>query len=133
MKSLLPWIRSVVALIVGVVSIVLFHKPAELAFPELYAQTLSSDAERSLMLLLIFLAGLVGSVVVGLIARHRLWLHMAIFFIIMAVFDVQAILGPFASQPVWFKALVLGALPFQAWLGGLIAKAACPGACRPAA
>lgn len=58
---------------------------------------------------------------------------MTIFLIIMAVLDLQAILGYLKPQPFWFKALVLATLPLQVWLGGILSKTIFRGAYGPSA
>lgn len=132
-KSLLPWLRTLLAFPAGVVSIGLFHQLAGLVLPALYGSDLATDRDRLLMLVLAVLAGVVGSFVVAFVARHRLWLHMAIFLLIMAGLDLRAVFGYLSPQPFWFKALVIGTLPVQAWIGGILARAACRKAYQPAA
>jgi hypothetical protein len=35
----------------------------------------------------------------------------------MAAVDINAVLGDIAARQVWFKALLLGTLPLQLWVG----------------
>lgn len=125
MHRTLPWLRSIIALPLGIVAIDLFHRLAALAAPELYGSLPDQDAQRMQMLLFAFAAGTLGSFVAAAIARHRLWLHMGIFLAMMAVVDTIAVFGFLAPQPVWLKAVVLLSLPLQAWLGGMLARIAC--------
>jgi zinc transporter ZupT len=132
MRRFLPWLRTVVSLPLGIVAIMAFHQLMAALVPRLYAADLDNTADRIWMLVLTVLAGIIGSAVVALIARHRLWLHMALFLVVMLVIDILAVAGYLAPQPLWFKALTLLSLPLQAATGGWIAKRLSPAAFAPA-
>lgn len=121
MRRFLPWLRTVASLPLGIVAILLFHQLMAALLPRLYAADLDNTTDRIWMLMLTVLAGMIGSVVVALVVRHRLWLHMVLFLVVMLVIDILAVTSYLAPQPVWFKALVLLSLPLQAGLGGWIA------------
>lgn len=123
MRHLPAWLRTAIALPIGIVAINVFHQLAALLLPDLYAGNLEHDSHRVQMLLLGMGAGVTGSFAMGAIARQRLWLNMAIFLIAMLAIDVFAITSMLASQPAWFKAAVLLSLPLQVWAGALLAKA----------
>ena len=120
MDKVIPWLRSIVAFPLGLVAIRLFHMAGRQLTPQAYG-LLDSDAERVLSIVLATIAGILGSFVVGAIARHRIWLHMIIFLTLMLVIDLGFLRGTAATQPMWFKALVLATLPLQAWIGGQLA------------
>jgi hypothetical protein len=82
---------------------------------------LVNDQERLLSLILATAAGTIGSFVVAAVARHRIWLHMAIFLALMLVIDVGFLRTVAAAQPLWFKALVIATLPLQVWIGARLA------------
>ena len=128
MSRIWPWIRTVISLPLGLVAISLVHELAKLGLPQLYANDLANDADRTLMLLLSILAGIVGSFVVGAIARHRLWMHMGLFLGAMLIIDWLGIIGYLASQPMWFKIAIILTLPLQVWVGGKLAKIMLPSA-----
>lgn len=121
MKRLIPWLRSVVAFPLGLGAIQLFHMASGQLLPET-SGALESDSKRLLAITLATIAGIVGSFVVAIVARHRLWLHMALFLVIMGAIDLSAVLGALAPQPMWFKALIMGTLPLQVWLGGHLGR-----------
>ena len=120
MKSILPWLRSLVSFPLGLLAIQLFHLAGSRVFPLAYGD-LDSEPVRLLALTLVTGAGIVGSFVVGAVARHRIWLHMAIFLALMLAIDIAAIVGALAAQPIWFKALVIATLPLQVWVGARLA------------
>lgn len=120
MKTILPWLRSLVSFPLGLLAIQLFHLAGRHVFPLAYGD-LDSEPVRLLALTLVTGAGIVGSFVVGAVARHRIWLHMAIFLALMLAIDIAAIVGALATQPVWFKVLVIATLPLQVWVGARLA------------
>jgi hypothetical protein len=116
----------VVAFSLGLLTIELFHVAAGPVLPEIYAAAaLESDSKRMLFIALVIAAGILGSFVVAVIigagGRRHWLLHMGLFFVIMAAVDLNAVLGDMAAQPVWFKALLLGTLPLQLWVGFRVA------------
>ena len=120
MKTILPWLRSLVSFPLGLLAIQLFHVAGGRVFPLAYGD-LDSESARLLALTLVTGAGIVGSFVVGAVARHRIWLHMAIFLALMLAIDIAAIVGALATQPIWFKVLVIATLPLQVWVGARLA------------
>ncbi|HKT42436.1 MAG TPA: hypothetical protein VJQ86_08800 [Rhodanobacteraceae bacterium] len=123
MRHVPSWLRTVIALPIGIVAINVFHQLAALLLPALYGGNLEYDSHRFQMLLLGMGAGVAGSFTMGAIARQRLWLNMGIFLVAMLAIDVFAITSLLATQPAWFKAAVLLSLPLQVWAGALLAKA----------
>ena len=117
---MIPWVRSAVAFPLGLVAIKLLHAAGRHLLPMGYGE-LASDNERLLSLTLATVAGIVGSFVVGAVARHRLWLHMVIFLALMLVIDIGFLKTAAAAQPLWFKALVIATLPLQVWIGARLA------------
>ena len=120
MKAILPWLRSLVSFPLGLLAIQLFHLAGRQFFPLAYGN-LDSDTARLLALTLVNGAGIAGSFVVGAVARHRIWLHMAIFLALMLAIDIAAIVGALATQPIWFKVLVIATLSLQVWVGARLA------------
>jgi hypothetical protein len=119
-NAVIPWVRSVVAFPLALVAIKLFHAAGRHFLPMGYGE-LASDNQRLLSLTLATVAGIVGSFVVGAVARHRIWLHMAIFLALMLVLDIGFLKTSAAAQPLWFKALVIATLPLQVWIGARLA------------
>ena len=120
MKKVLPWLRTLISFPLGLLSIQLFHLAGRQVFPLAYGD-LDSEPTRLLALTLVTGAGIVGSFVVGAVARHRIWLHMAIFLALMLAIDIAAIVGVLATQPIWFKVLIIATLPLQVWVGARLA------------
>lgn len=121
MHKIWPWIRTLLAFPLGFVAINLTHLIGQPFVPLLHETAPATDLERVKAIVLIFLAGVAGSFVIGAVARHRLWLHMAIFFVLALWIDLSVVLGTFSAQPFWFRALILVTLPPQVWVGGLLA------------
>lgn len=132
-RSLTPWLWTAVALPAGVMAIELFHKLGELVYPRLYASDLSNTTDRVSFLVAIVLAGMAGAFSVACIARHRLWLHMLLFLLVMVVVDIQAVMDYFPDQPGWFKAAIFLTMPLQLFAGGWMAKRVCKRAYTPVA
>ena len=120
MSVVIPWIRTIVSLPLGLVAIQLFHLAAGQLIPHAYGE-LTTDSLRWLSLALVTIAGILGSAVVGAVASHRIWLHMFVFFLVMLVIDIAVIKGDLAVQPFWFKGLVIATLPLQVYIGGRLA------------
>jgi hypothetical protein len=120
-RKIWPWIRTLVAFPLGFAAVRLTHLLGQPFVPLLSENLPATDLERTKAMVLIFLAGVAGGFVIGAIARHRLWLHMVIFFVLALRMDLIAMAGAFADQPFWFRALVLLTLPLQVWLGALLA------------
>lgn len=123
MRKIWPWIRTLLAFPLGFAAINLTHLLGRPFVPLLSEIPPSTDLERTKALVLIFLAGVAGAFVIGAVSRHRLRLHMAIFFVLALLLDLTAVAGAFAEQPFWFRALVLVTLPPQVWLGSRLAGA----------
>ena len=122
MKWMLEGLRSVLSMVAGLAAIQSFHFLAGLAFPALYADNPASDPDRLAMLLLAVGAGTLGSLAVGLVARRAVVAHLVVFLLLMALIDFGVVFGPYASQPVRFKAAILLTLPLQTFIGGHLAK-----------
>lgn len=120
MNAVIPWIRSVIALPLGLVAIKLFHAAGRHLVVMGYGD-LAGDDQRLLSLVLATVAGIIGSFVVGAVARHRIWLHMGIFLVLMLLIDIGFLRTAAAAQPIWFKAFVIATLPLQVWIGGRLA------------
>ena len=120
MNAIIPWVRSAIAFPLGLVAIKLFHDAGRHLLPMGYGE-LASDNDRLLSLTLATAAGIVGSFVVGAVARHRIWLHMALFLALMLVIDIGFLKTAAAAQPLWFKAIVIATLPLQVWIGARLA------------
>ena len=121
MDKVWPWIRSVVGLVLALAAINLVHAAGEALFPDAYA-AIDDDGDRVVLLGVALLAGTIASFVLGAIARHRLWLHMGLFLLLMLAIDIAALLGPLAAEPGWLKVLVIATLPLQVWVGGRLAR-----------
>jgi hypothetical protein len=67
-----------------------------------------------------YLAGLVGSFVVGLFSKKNQWMLIFIFGGLLLANDIYSILSPLADQPIWFKVLIFATLPVQIWIGGIL-------------
>ena len=89
---IIPWIRTIVSLPLGLLAIQLFHLAAGRLIPYAYGE-LSTDTVRWLSLALVTAAGIFGSSVVGAVARHRVWLHMFVFLLVMLFIDIAVIKG----------------------------------------
>lgn len=48
---------------------------------------------------------------------------MVLFFLVTLAIGLQAVLGPLAGEPWWFRGFMLASLSLQAQVGGLAAKA----------
>ena len=120
MDKVWPWVRSVIGFALGMTAINVVNAIGAEVFPHAYA-AIDTDAARITTVVVAMLAGIVGSFVLGAVARHRLWLHMVVFGLVMLAIDTYVLLGPLAGQPVWFKVLVIGTLPLQIWVGGRLA------------
>lgn len=125
MKKVLPWLRTLVSFPLGLLAIQLFHLAGRQVSPPAYGD-LDSESTRLLALSLVTGAGIVGSFVVGAVARHRIWLHMAAFLALMLAIDIAAIVGVLATQPTWFKVLIIATLPLQVWIGARLAMLTYP-------
>lgn len=121
MNATIPWFRSALSFPLGLLAISLFHALGHNLVPMAYGE-LASDNERLLSLTLATVAGIVGSFVVGAVARHRVWLHMAIFLALMLVIDIRFISTAAAGQPMWFKAFVIATLALQVLVGARLAQ-----------
>jgi hypothetical protein len=121
MRKIWPWIRTVIAFPAGLMAIQLTHRLGQFFVPSLAETLPATDLERTKAIVLIFLAGVAGSFVIGAIARHRLWLHMALFFLLALLIDLRAV-AALATQPLWFRALILVTLPPQVLLGARLAQ-----------
>lgn len=125
MRPLLPWLRTFIAIMLGIAVIDLVHLAGGRLFPAAYA----SPVEGSwlpVFIVLMLLAGIAGTFLAVLVSRHRPWLHMSIFLLVMLAFDILAVLGVFADRDLWFKVFTLASLPLQAWLGARLALLAWP-------
>lgn len=129
MRRLLPWLRTVVAIVLGIVAIDVVHLVGSRLVPAAYDSP-GAGPWVGIFIALMLLAGAAGTFVAVLVSRHRPWLHMAIFLMIMLALDIVAVLGEFAGHDPWFKAFILVALPLQAWIGGKLALLAWPQASR---
>ena len=122
MGRVVPWIRTLMSMPAGVLTIELFHRLAAIVMPAVYASDLGNNPDRVGMLLLVVGAGISGCFAVAAIALHRLWLHMGLFLLIMLVIDIDVVLGALAAQPVWFKAAIFLTMPIQILVGANAAK-----------
>lgn len=125
MRPMLPWLRTLVAIVLGFAAIDLMHLAGSRLFPAAYSPP-GAGSWLPLFLVLMLLAGIAGTFVMVLVSRHRPWLHALVFLAIMLALDISALLDVFAGRDLWFKAFMLLSLPLQAWVGARLALFAWP-------
>ena len=116
LKSLVPWMRTVIAVPLCVIAFNTTHRVGETLSPRAY-DALQLDSQRLILLCYILLAGVVATFVVVAVSRHRAGLHAASLCAIGLAIDVRAVLVDFHDQPLWFRTLVIALLPVQAFAG----------------
>lgn len=129
-QKILPWLRTLIALALGIAAIEAVHFAGGRLLPGAYAPPGAGSLAGALLGLML-LAGIAGTFVTVLVARHRPWLHATIFLAMMLALDAAAAVGVFAEREAWFKVLMLASLPLQAWLGAKLALRAWPQPATP--
>jgi len=119
-------LKGTLAIVLGYVALRIVNLPRTSILNMIFENGLSSKGfptatnSRIVFLIYIFLAGLVGSYVVGLFSKKNQWILLLIFGGLLLVNDIYSIASPLADQPVWFKVVVIVTLPIQIWIGGIL-------------
>lgn len=119
LESAVPWLRTLVAIPLCVITFNAVHSVGEVLSPHAYEELLL-DSQRLSLLGFIMLAGVAATFVVVAVSRHHAWLHVSALLVLGLAIDLIAVLEEFADQPLWFRALVIGLLPVQALAGKFI-------------
>lgn len=126
-KSLITLIlKGTLAVILGYIALRIVNLPRSYILNMIFENGLSSKGfptaanSQIVFLIYIFIAGLVGSYVVGLFSKKNQWMLLFIFGGLLLVNDIYSILSPLADQPLWFKVIIIVTLPIQIWIGGIL-------------
>lgn len=119
-------LKGTLAIILGYVALRIVNLPRAYVLNVIFENGLSSKGfptatnSRVVFLIYIFIAGLVGSYVVGLFSKKNQWMLLFIFGGLLLVNDIYSISSPLADQPVWVKVIIFATLPVQIWIGGIL-------------
>ena len=115
------WImHAVVSLAVAFIALDLAHRGMAAVWPQYYAADPVTDADRWVVSAMTFGAGVVAAIALAIVAHRRRWWFLGLFLIAALAIDLMVVLGPWAAQPLWFKAGVVATVPLQLWLGGWV-------------
>jgi len=119
-------LKGTLAVISGYIALRIVNLPRVYILNMIFENGLSSKGfptttnSQIVYLIYIFIAGLIGSYVVGLLSRKNQWMLLFIFGGLLLVNDIYSILSPLADQPIWVKVLIFVTLPIQIWIGGIL-------------
>lgn len=119
-------LKGTLAIVLGYVALRIVNLPRTYILNMIFENGLSSKGfpigtnPQIVFLIYIFLAGLVGSYVVGLFSKKNQWMLLLIFGGLLLVNDIYSIASPLSHQPVWFKVVIFVTLPIQIWIGGIL-------------
>ena len=120
-------LKGALAIILGYIALRIVNLPRNYLLSLLFENGLSSKGfpttvnSQIVFLIYIFIAGLVGSYIVGLFSKRDYWTLLLIFGGLLLVNDILSILlSPLSDQPIWVKVLIFVTLPIQVWIGGIL-------------
>ena len=119
-------LKGALAVILGYIALRTINLPRTYILNLIFENGFSSKGfptatnSQIVFLIYIFIAGLVGSYVVGLFSKKNQWMLLFIFGGLLLVNDIYSILSPLADQPIWFKVIIILTLPIQVWIGGIL-------------
>jgi hypothetical protein len=119
-------LKGALAIILGYIALRIVNLPRNYLLSLLFENGLSSKGYPTIVnsqiafLIYIFIAGLVGSYIVGLFSKRNNWTLLLIFGGLLLVNDIFSILSPLSDQPIWVKVLIFLTLPIQIWIGGIL-------------
>ena len=111
--------HAIVSLAVAFIALDLVHRGMAALWPQYYVDPVT-DADRWVVSLITFVAGVVAAIALAIVAHRRRWWFLGLFLIAALAIDLMVVLGPWAAQPLWFKAGVVATVPLQLWLGGWV-------------
>lgn len=119
-------LKGALAIILGYLALRIVNLPRHYFLSLLFENGLSPKGfptmvnSQIVFLIYIFIAGLVGSYVVGLFSKRNYWTLLLIFGGLLLVNDIFSVLSALSDQPVWVKVLIFVTLPIQIWIGGIL-------------
>ncbi len=125
-KLIIPILKGTLAVILGYAALRIVNVPRSYLLSLLFENGLSTNGfpttvnSQIVFLIYIFIAGLVGSYIVGLFSTRDYWTLLLIFGGLLLVNDIYSILSPLMDQPIWVKVTIFATLPLQIWIGGIL-------------
>jgi len=119
-------LKGALAIILGYIALRIVNLPRTYLLGLIFENGLSSKGYPTIVnsqivfLIYIFIAGSVGSFIVGLFSKRNYWTLLLIFGGLLLVNDIFSILSPLSDQPIWVKVLIFVTLPIQVWIGGFL-------------
>ncbi len=123
MKLFVQFITGLLIVTAGLVVVFLFNYFGSMVLERLYGSALTPEGIPTTgpsiiaFLIMIFIAGTLGSTLITVIEKRRIWTLLGVFCILAILTDGMAIQSDLESLPVWAKVLVMITIPIQIWLG----------------
>ena len=121
-------LRSLLAIFVGILVFVLIVMPYGIILESVFPGSLGEDnlpatfPSQLLLIVINFIGGSIGTLVVSLMAPSQINLHAVIFGILLLVFNLSALFGTAHTWSLWMSVVMLTVLPLEVWSGAWLAN-----------
>lgn len=122
-SSLLPMLRSVLAFFLGSLALILTVFPSGIVIESVFPGSMDSGnfpnifPAQFLLLLIEFIGGTLGTLIVILAAPGTLLLHAVLFGALVLALNILTLTSGVAAWPIWASIILLAAVPAEAWIG----------------
>jgi len=127
-SSVLPMLRSMLAFFLGSLALILTVFPAGIVIESVFPGSMDSGnfpnifSAQFLLLLIEFIGGTLGTLVVILAAPGTLLLHGLLFGALILALSIMTITSSVANWPLWASIILLAAVPAEVWIGYALGK-----------
>lgn len=122
-SSLLPMLRSVLAFFLGSLALILTVFPSGIVIESVFPGAMETGGfpnifpAQFLLLLIEFIGGTLGTLVVILAAPGTLLLHAVLFGALILALNILTITSGASIWPLWASIVLLAAVPVEVWVG----------------
>lgn len=126
--SFTSFMRSILAIFTGLLAIGLIVFPSGIVIESVFPDSLDANripgtiASQILLVVIEFIGGSVGALVVSLMSPKPLNAHALFFGLLIFALNLSALFGSAEVWPLWLSIVLLAAIPVQVWVGLWLGK-----------
>lgn len=121
--SFSSFLRSTLAIFTGLLALGLIVFPSGIVIESVFPDSMNSNripvtaASQILLIVIQFIGGSVGALVVSLMAPKSLYVHALLYGLIVFALNLSSLFGSSIAWPLWMSIVLLAAIPLEAWSG----------------
>lgn len=122
------FLRSTLAILTGLLALGLIVFPSGIVIESVFPGSMDASkipvtvASQVLLLVIEFIGGAVGALVVSLMSPKPINVHALFFGLLIFALNLSALFSSAAIWPLWLSIVMLAAIPVQVWVGLRLGK-----------